>query len=80
MTIIYNKRLGTIKSIFSGNLQNINSLYGEESYDYKLIWDEIIIPDDEIVFKNPQNFKVNIDTKQLEIIMQQVNQYPIASQ
>ena len=80
MTIIFNKRLGTIKSIFSGNLQNIKTLYGNEAQDYKIIWDEIIIKDDDFVLKNPQNFRVNVDTKQLEMLSQQANKYPIASQ
>ena len=80
MTIIFNKRLGTIQSIYSGDLQRIDILYGNEAEDYKLIWDEIIISDDEFVMRNFQNFKINVDTKQLEILAEQINQYPIASQ
>ncbi|MBK5243048.1 hypothetical protein [Clostridium sp.] len=80
MTIIYTKRTGLIKSIFSGNLQKMDSLYGDDAQDLKIIWDEIIIPDDNNVINTPQNFKVNIDTKQLEILEQPINEYPIASQ
>lgn len=80
MTIIFNKRLGTIKSVFSGNLQTIETLYGNEAQDYKIIWDEIIINDDDFVLKNPQSFRINVDTKQLEMLIKQVNQYLIASQ
>ena len=78
MTIVYSKRTGNIKAIFSGDLQHINTAYGEESQDYMLIWDEISIEDDINVMQNSRQFKVNIETKALEMLPQ-INKYPIAT-
>lgn len=80
MTIIFSKRTGDIKYIFSGNLQHIDTLFGVEGEDYKLIWDEICIADDNYVLENPKNFKVNTETKTLEILQSAVTNYPIAAQ
>lgn len=78
MTVIFNKRTGNIKGVFSGNLQHISTLYGDESQDYMLIWDEIIIDDDMEVLYNSRNYKVNLETKQIEMLPVEIR-YPIAS-
>jgi hypothetical protein len=68
MVIFYNKRTGSIKAVFSGNLQTIEQAYREESQDYALILGEITLDDDSMVFAAPNNFKVNIETKELELL------------
>lgn len=78
MTIVFNKRTGSIKATYGG-IQDMDILYGEESEDYKLIWDLQIFEKDQYVLDNIQQFKVNIETKQLELLPNTVNKYPIAS-
>jgi len=68
MTIIYNKRIGSIKNIFSGNLQTLDIIFGVEAEDYRIIFDELIIADNQNVIDSPKMFKVNIETKEIEII------------
>jgi hypothetical protein len=68
MNIFFNKRTGTIKAVFSGNLQSIATVYGEESQDYAQIYGEATFPDDNLVIRNPENFKVNVEKNQLEIL------------
>jgi hypothetical protein len=75
MTVIFNKRLGIIKAVFSGTNQHISTVYGAEGQDYALIFDETIVPDDNYVMKNPKQFIVNVETKQLEMLS--VPNYPI---
>ena len=77
MTIFYSKRTGDIKGASSG-IQDM-SVYGEDCTDYSLIFSYIVLPIDDYVIRNIKQFKINIDTKQLEMLPQ-VNQYPIASQ
>jgi hypothetical protein len=79
MTIHYFKSNGEIYACASGE-QHIDVMYGSHSQDYLLILDEIIIDYDEFVLRNSDKFRVNIDTKNLEMLEQQVNKYPIASQ
>ncbi|MDP4144170.1 MAG: hypothetical protein Q8936_06740 [Bacillota bacterium] len=82
MTIVFNKRLGIIKGIFSGELQTMDVLYGDEASDFKLIWDEVLLPDDENVLRNPGNFKINVDNYPNSVfleILPQVNNYPVAA-
>lgn len=67
MTLIYNKRTGTIKNVFSGMNQTIDVLFGDEAQDYKLIWDEIIVEDNWSVISNWTMFKINVETKQIEL-------------
>lgn len=76
MTIIYNKRTGSIKNIFSGNLQTLDVLFGAEAEDYKLIFGELVTTDDQNVMNNYGMFTVNPATKQIEII---ANDYNTAS-
>lgn len=57
MTIFYNKRLGTIQSI-AGGTQDM-SYFGEEEEDFKLIYDYIVVDNDEYVINNSNNFCVS---------------------
>ena len=77
MTIFFSKRTGTIKAVFSGELQHIGTVYGAESEDYALIWDEIEIPDDNDVINKFSNYRVNVETRQLEMLPT-TNSYPMA--
>ena len=77
MTIIYYKANGKIKDVFGGELQTIANTYGELADSFALICDELEIDDDIVVSRTPWSFKVNIETKQLEILPV-VNKYPIA--
>lgn len=77
MTVIFSKRTGEIKGLFSGDLQTIANTYGEEAQDYALIWGEIQIPDDLNVVNNARGYKVNVETNQLEMAQSQI-QYPTA--
>lgn len=77
MTLIYNKKTGSIKAAFSG-IQTMHVLYGAEAEDYKLIWDEVVLDKDDFILKNLQKFKVNPTTQVCEIL--QATNYPIASQ
>lgn len=76
MTLFYSKRTGEIKSLATG-IQDM-SYFGDDSQDYSLIWNFVVINIDENVIKNPQMFKVNIETKLLEMKPDAVSQYPIA--
>lgn len=79
MTIIYNKRIGKIKVIYSGDINHVSTAFGAESQDYMLIYDEIILPDDKFVMYHPQEFEVNPITKELEILTTAVNDYAVKS-
>lgn len=57
MTIFYNKRLGTIQAI-AGGIQDM-SYFGEEEEDFKLIYDYIVVDNDEYVINNSNNFCVS---------------------
>lgn len=57
MTIFYNKRLGTIQAIVGGT-QDM-SYFGEEEEDFKLIYDYIVVDNDEYVINNSNNFCVS---------------------
>ena len=77
MTLVFSKRNGNIKGIFSGDLQTMDVLFGEDAEDYKMIWDEVVLKEDNYVIQNVQQFKINIETKELEMIPV-VNNYPLA--
>ena len=68
MVIIYSKSTGRIQSVFSGELQTIDTLYGVDAEDFKIIWDELALPDDVGVIRNPEKFIVNTETKELELL------------
>jgi hypothetical protein len=78
MTLIYNKRLGIIKEIGTGIFTLV--VYGKEAEDYKLIYDCFTLDKDEFVLNNFALFKVNAETKQLELLPTAIQQYPIAAQ
>ena len=77
MTIFFSKRTGNIQAVFSGDLQHIATVCGANAIDYLQIWDEIEIPDDEDVMNNFNNYRVNVEARQLEILPS-ANQYPTA--
>ena len=77
MTIFFSKRTGTIKAVFSGDLQHIDTVYGAEGEDFLQIWDEITIPDNNDVINKFSNYRVNPETKVLEMLPT-ANPYPIA--
>ena len=77
MLIVYVKRTGKIKNVCSGDLQCMAVMFGAEAEDYALIWDEITIPDDDNVVRNQDNYRVNPETKVLEMLPI-ANPYPIA--
>lgn len=76
MSIFYYKSNGDINSICSG-IQPTKTFFGKHSLDMMQIIDSIVLPIDSFVLKNSQNYKVNIDTKQLEMLLS-VNKYPVA--
>lgn len=78
ITIIYFKSSGEIYVVATGE-QHIEVMYGSHAQDFLLILDEIIIPYDEYVLKNSDKFKVNIETKEIEMIAE-LNNYTMASQ
>jgi hypothetical protein len=67
MTVIFSKRTGKIQAVFSGDLQKIENLYGGDAEDFLIIWDEIVIPDDNGVLNNKDKFIVNTETRKLEL-------------
>lgn len=67
MTVIFSKQTGKIQAVFSGELQTIKTLYGEDAEDFAIIWDEIIIPDDDGVLNNKSKFIVNTETREIEL-------------
>lgn len=79
MTIHYFKSSGEIYATATGE-QHIEIMYGSHAEDFLLILDEIIIPFDEFVLRNSDKFKVNIDTKEIEMLPQKINTYTMASQ
>lgn len=78
MTLYYSKRTGDIKSYCTGI--NDMSYFGDNLEDYIIIWDYIVLERDNNVINNIKNFKINVETKQLEMKPDAVPQYPIAAQ
>lgn len=77
MTIYYSKSSGDIKSYCTG-VQDM-SLFGENTNDFSVIWDFVVLPKDDYVLKNWQNFRYNAEKKQLEIKQDAVvKDYPVA--
>lgn len=78
MTLFYSKRTGEIKGWCSG-IQNM-SFYGDDAEDYSIIWDFVVLPKDTNVMQNSAMFKINTETKILEIKSEySFNQYPVAN-
>ena len=79
MLIVYFKRTGKISTIATGDNQSMQTMFGEYYEDYKKIMDEISMPDDQNIIRNPQHFRVNPDTKEIEILPEYaVSQYKVA--
>lgn len=56
MTIFYNRRLGSIQAI-AGGIQDM-SYFGDQEEDFKIIYDYIVVDNDEYVINNSSNFIV----------------------
>ncbi|MDP4143172.1 MAG: hypothetical protein Q8936_01640 [Bacillota bacterium] len=79
MTVFYYKSNGDIYSIATG-IQDINVYFGDHSAELSIIIDVVVVDKDTTVINSPIGYKVNIETKQLEIITTSIlNKYPIAS-
>lgn len=82
MTIIFSKKTGKIKAIFSGYLQTMDTLYGDEAEEYKIIWDEVMVEDDDAVMNHLDKFIVNPETREIELLPEYAfnpEKYPIAN-
>lgn len=66
MTIFYSKSSGEIKALATG-IQDMN-YFGTDKDDYSIIWDCVVLPKDNFVLRNYQQFKVNLETKTLGLI------------
>lgn len=77
VTVFYYKTNGDIYNFATG-IQDQNIFFGEHSVELASILDQIIVPKDEYFLRNSKQFKVNIDTKALEILPN-VIQYPVAN-
>ena len=78
MTIFFYKSNGDIYSIATG-IQPIDVYLGTHAIDLMQIIDSIVLPKDEYVLRNYAQFKINLDTKTLEMIANTIPNYPIAS-
>lgn len=63
MTIFYRKKTGEIKTMMSGSCDM--NVFGDEAEDYELIWDYVVIEYDEMIRNNPNQFIVDVETKEL---------------
>lgn len=79
MTIIYFKSDGKINEIFGG-IQDFNVLYGDRAMDFSQILDSKVFPRNDYVMQNKDNFRVNAQTLELEILPNAIPKYPIAAQ
>ena len=68
MTIIFNKRTGDIK-LALGGIQSIDTLYGSEAEDFKLIFGELVTERLTFVIDNPQQFIVDIE--ELRVVLRE---------
>lgn len=78
MTLYYRKKTGDIMSYCTG-VQDM-SFFGQTQEDYELIWGYVVVDRDDYVLSNTSQFKINLETKQLEIKQEAISQYPIAAQ
>lgn len=78
MTIFYSKSTGLIKSIMNG-IQDMN-FFGQDKEDFTLIWDFIVLNRDDYVLNNYKQFKINLDSKALELIASALPNYPVAQE
>lgn len=61
MTIFYNKETGTIETVFTG--EQSMSVYGIDAASKSKIIDFVITEFDEYLFRNLQQFSMDIDKK-----------------
>lgn len=80
MTIYYFKSTGKIYAVATG-IQDMN-YYGDNAEDFKLIIDYIVVPKDETVINDFTRFKINTETKQIEILQSAIPNYnyPVAKE
>lgn len=69
MLIIYNKRLGDIENVFTGDLQSIDSLYQEKAPDFHLIWEEFYIEEDTNILLNFNRYKIDLNRLPEKVII-----------
>lgn len=63
MTIYYRKKTGEIKMMMSDSCDM--TVFGDEQEDYEQIWDYIVVPTDETVRNNRNQFIVDVENKEL---------------
>lgn len=82
MFLPYLKRTGDIVTpiiMFETDL-DIVTVFGDKAEDYSEIYDYINVPNDEYVMKNTDKFRVNIETRQLEMKKEAIPKYPITTE
>ncbi|MSS43798.1 hypothetical protein FYJ27_08660 [Anaerosalibacter bizertensis] len=72
MTIFYRKRDGEIRGYATG-IQDM-SFYGDNAEDFSLIWDYVVLERDRQVLDNIEKFKINTETKEIELLPEHVFQ------
>jgi len=78
MTIFYSKSSGEIKNFATG-IQDMN-FYTNDKDDFSIIRDYVVLPKDDFVLKNIDQFKINLTAKTLELIAgSTLANYPVAS-
>jgi len=81
MTVFYSKSTGIITNCCTG-IQDM-SFYGKLQADYEQISERVVFNRDDFadrcdsVLANPNSFKINLETKTLEIKAEFVPQYPV---
>lgn len=76
MTLFYSKSSGEIQKHCTG-VQSM-AYFNVNEEDFSLIWDFVVLPKDEYVMSNKSMFKINLQTKTLEIKPDQIPSYPVA--
>jgi len=77
MTVFYYKSNGDIYGVATG-IQDLIVYYGEYGTELSLILEQTVLPKDENFLNNIDKFKININTKSLEILPSLI-QYPVAN-
>ena len=77
MTVVFFKSDGKINEIFGG-VQEFDVLYGDRSMDFSLILESKIFSRNDYVMQNKYNFRVNVQTKELETLPNALPNYPVA--
>lgn len=78
MTIFYSKNTGKLQTTCSGIADM--SLFGDDEDDYNTIWNLIVLPKDNYVLSNTNNFQINLETTTLELKKVEMPIYPVATQ